>query len=248
MANFLEQWLKSVIPSQQEVEAADRGVSPFGSEAVSIGFLSLPTLFNRLLSASGTIPSPAENTLIKTHGNLDWHLPKGYEHMKDALGMIEHDQMQRNPLYKHSRIEFTVRQSVLQSRLKRRVHIDPATQTDSVAPDEIYFLSNSQGSIVQTKAVRDPEGTLNKYTPEELIGLGLMRRAKSFELVRGRQDTYHVQGADTYEKGRTLLRVTIIHPNLKYFQNLPDSEKALLSEDFRSKHDIKLSQLATLDP
>lgn len=123
----------------------------------------------------------------------------------------------------------------------REVHIDPPRVEKAVSDEIVYFVSNKQGTITQSHFVKDPENTLNKMTPEAMVENGLMQQSEPFELQKGTQDTYHVQGAAMYEKGRTFVRTLIVHPNAEYFHALPDSDKQELPEAFREKHGIKFS-------
>tara|TARA_R110001592_G_scaffold16881_7_gene71501 strand:- start:28337 stop:29089 length:753 start_codon:yes stop_codon:yes gene_type:complete len=236
-ANLYTQWVKSVIPSMEEVMRVKSGEQPYGQPSERVGFIKDTDNFEKLLRGND-IPSPASDTIIKTAGALDAKLPKGYEHLQEAIDLIVNDQIETNPLFKHARMAFTFRQTILPSRPQRTVHIDPPRTPNAAADDNVYFLSNKQGTFTQAVCVKNPSDTLNRMKADLMAEQGLLQQAEPFELRKGTQDTYHVQGADTYESGRTFMRMIITHPDVSYFENLPDDDKAELPADFRQKHGI----------
>lgn len=237
--NLVEQWVKSVRVSEAERELAQESDRPFGTPAEHVGHLN-----NREAFAKTATRGQPENMVIKSSGNDGVIYPPGYDHLSEAINMMIKDQMNINPLFRHARIELTFRQNPIEQVPTRVVHTDPSRTQNPVEEDFVYFLANKQGVIVQAQHVKNPAQNLNKMTPEALMEEGLLQQSEDFEMVRGRQSTYHTQGAAIFQPGRTLLRMIVTHPPVEYFHNLPDREKAALPEDFRRQHGISAPDFA----
>ena len=237
---FYEDWIKSVTPDDDNVPSMGMRARPYGQPAETVGTLTNQAAFEKQVLGTEANASQ-ENTVIKTPGSDEITLPKGFDHVEEAIQIIIGDQKATNPLAKHTTVSFTFRQIVFDANQNTRdVHVDPVRDESSVEKDTVYFLTNKEGTIVQSKPVRDPKTTLNTMAPEVMMECELMRQAQPFEVVKGDEDTYHVQ-AEKYTVGRTLVRVIIAHPDAQYFHDLPDQDKAELPEDFRQKHGIKFA-------
>ncbi len=231
--NLIEKWVKSVQVSEADRALSQESDRPFGTPAEHVGFLN-----NREAFAAPVRRAQPENMVVKTSGNDGLIYPEGYDHLSEAINMMIKDQMKINPMFRHARIELTYRQTLSEQVPTRIVHTDPSRTQEPVEEDFVYFLANKQGVVVQAQHVKDPAQNLNKMTPEALMEEGLLRQSENFEMVRGRQSTYHTQGAAIFQPARILLRMIVTHPSADYFHNLPDHEKAALPEDFRQKHGI----------
>ncbi len=238
MGGLMDQWVNSVRVTREQAEAApvDQS-SPYGTPSESIGYLQNQARFETIVTRA-----QPENAAIKSPGNDGIVFLDGYDHLSEVMENIVADQMRTNPLYRHAKILLTYRQNpTAMVTDNRTVHVDPSRTQGSVVEDYVYFVSNIQGTISQAQHVVNPIETLNKMKPEAMVEEGLMVQAKPFEIVKGRESTYHTQGAKTYEPGRTFARIIVTHPDIQYFHNLPDSEKAALPADFREKHGIETS-------
>ncbi|MBI1300485.1 MAG: hypothetical protein GC137_02405 [Alphaproteobacteria bacterium] len=234
-------WAASVKPLSKDVfNAAAKAGALYGEPAVSVGIIEFVDDFERdQLRLGGK--TTQENTTLKQPGSNKINIPPGYDHMQEVVrDLVLDQQKEKGALFKHAAINFTFRQTVFAAEQRgRTVHIDPPRNENSVAEDDVYFVSNQQGTLVQVERVIDPEKTLNEKTPEELVELGLMRVAERGEIMRGTQNTYHVQN-QIYDEGRTFTRIIVSLPDVEYFHNLPDSEKAELPKDFLQKHGIQI--------
>ena len=227
----MDEWVSSVLVDDSDLEALDENETPYGTPAQTIGKIQNQEKFAQIVTGR----AQPENMVLKRPGQIVETLPQGFEHMQDVMEMILADQIENNPLFEHSKIEFTYRQNTAQITPNRSVHADPSRTTDAVIEDYVYFASSKQGTLVQAAYVKKPRDTLNKMKPEAIAEEGLMRQAEDFELTRGRASTFHTQGAAVYEAGRTFLRVIITHPDKDYFQALPQEDKARLPIDFREQ-------------
>lgn len=234
-----EEWRKSITPTQTQIDSLPEGDKPYGDPSITISSIHDQSTFSKLLRGN-TAVSPASDTRIKEPGGTECSLPEGYEHLQELLDLIISDQKENNPLFKHSAMLFTFRQTVGTQNPPRRVHIDPPRTQNSVAEDDVYFVSNKEGTLTQSAHVKNPRDTLNRMKPEIMIEQGLLNQAEPFELRKGTQNTYHVQGADTYTDGRTFVRMIVSHPDAAYFHGLSNDEKSELPEKFRTKHGIVL--------
>ncbi len=234
VGGLMGEWVRSVRVDESDLKDVPAELHPFGTPVESLGILSSPLEFDKPVNRA-----QLENMIIKYSGNYDGiMMPGGYDHLIEPLQMIIADQMSENPLFRHARVEFTYRHNPTPQTPSRIVHADPSRTQNAVVEDYIYFLSNKQGTIAQAQHVKKPEDTLNRMTPEEMVEQGLMTQAKPYEMLKGRQSTFHTQGAAVYEGGRTFIRVIVTHPDIDYFRNLPENEKAALPQDFREKHGI----------
>lgn len=234
-------WIQSITPSKEDIASVAEGKHPYGEPSKHVGFISDTDNYERLMRGDD-IPSPASDTKIKKPGSPEANLPDGYKHLQEVVDAIVDDQEQNNPFFKHASMLFTYRQTLMDRSPERTVHIDPARTNNSVADDQIYFISNKEGTMTQAAYVKKPEDTLNRMKPEVIMEEGLLNQAEPFELRKGTQDTYHVQGADTYTNGRTFVRMIISHPDISYFHDLSDEDKAELPEKFRTEHGIVIGE------
>ncbi len=237
MGGLMDEWVSSVLVDDEAVYALEENETPYGTPAQAIGKIENQDVFAQ--AVRGT--AQPENMVLKRPGQVIKTLPEGFEHMQDVMEMIIADQIENNPLFEHSRIEFTYRQNPSAQTPDRQVHADPSRTPNAVIEDYVYFASNKQGTLVQAAYVKNPRDTLNKMKPEAIAEEGLMRQAEDFELTRGRASTFHTQGAAVYEAGRTFLRVIITHPDKNYFHALPEEDKVRLPADFREQHGIDLT-------
>lgn len=238
MGGLMEQWVNSVRVPRERAEAASADqTSPYGTPSDSIGYLKNQARFETVVTRA-----QPENAAIKIPGNDGIIFLDGYDHLDELIEHVVADQMRTNPLYRHAKILLTYRQNPTELVTDNRtVHIDPGRTEGSVVEDYVYFVSNIQGTISQAQHVINPAETLNKMRPEAMVEEGLMSQSEPFEIVRGRQSTYHTQGAKTYDAGRTFGRIIVTHPDIEYFRNLPDADKAALPADFREKHGIEIN-------
>lgn len=237
--DLVEQWVKSVKVSEADLALAQESDHPFGTPAEHVGYLN-----NREAFAAPVRRAQPENMVVKSHGNDGLIYPQGYDHLNEAINMMIQDQMEINPLFRHARVELTYRQTLSEQVPARIVHTDPSRTPEPVEEDFVYFLANKQGVVVQSQHVKEPAQNLNKMTPEALMEEGLLRQSEDFEMVRGRQSTFHTQGAAIFQPARILLRLIVTHPSADYFHKLSDREKAALPEDFRQKHGISSPDMA----
>ena len=234
-----DEWRKSVTPTQAQINSLPEGDKPYGDPSDSVGSVRDHDTFSKLLRGDTSV-SPASDTRIKEPGDTEFQLPEGYQHLQEVLDLIIADQEERNPLFKHASMHFTFRQTIGTQNPPRRVHIDPPRTQNSVSEDEVYFISNKEGTMTQSAHVKNPRDTLNRMKPEVMIEQGLLNQAEPYELRRGTENTYHVQGADTYTDGRTFVRMIISHPDAAHFHGLSNEDKSELPEKFRTKHGIVL--------
>lgn len=230
---LIGKWVKSVQVSEAERTRADDPDHPFGTPAGRVGTLNSREIFQKPVYRA-----QPENMVIKSPGQDSTLIPEGYAHISEAIHMMMEDQMRINPLFRHARVELTYRQNPLPQTPARIVHTDPSRGEAPVEEDYVYFVASKQGTIVQAQHIKKPFETLNRMTPEDLVDEGLLKQAEPFEMMRGRQSTFHTQGSAIYESGRTFVRMIVTHPDLSYFRSLSDSEKAALPEDFRKAHGI----------
>lgn len=235
IGGLMGEWVRSVRVSESDLKAVSAETQPYGTPAESLGCIQNHEKFDTPVRRA-----QIENRVIKSSGQDGVLMPPGYEHLIEPLQMILEDQVKTNPLYRHARIELSYRQNWTPQTPQRTVHADPSRTQNAVTEDYIYFLSNKQGTIAQAAHVRAPEETLNRMTPEQMVEQGLMTQAKPYEMLKGRQSTFHTQGAAVYEGGRTFIRVIVTHPDIDYFRNLPEAEKSALPQDFREKQGIEV--------
>lgn len=237
VGGLMGEWVKSVRVDESDLKDVPAELHPFGTPVETIGYIQNQEKFDTPVRRA-----QIENTVIKSSGQDGVLMPPGYEHLIEPLQMLIDDQVKTNALYRHSRIELSYRQNFTPQTPNRTVHADPSRTQNPVEEDYVYFLSNKQGTIAQAQHVKKPEDTLNRMTPEEMVEQGVMLQAKPYEMLRGRQSTFHTQGAAVYEGGRTFIRVIVTHPDIDCFRNLPENEKAALPQDFREKHGIATSR------
>ncbi|MCB1840082.1 MAG: hypothetical protein KDI61_07465 [Alphaproteobacteria bacterium] len=230
MGGLMDQWVRSIQVSDTDLDSLPLEGHPFGTPAESLGTLKRPSEFEQRVSRS-----QPENMVIKSSGYDGVIVPEGFYHLTEALEMMVADQMVVNPLFRHAKVELTYRQNPTPQEPTRVVHADPSRTDNAAEEDYVYFLSNIQGTIAQAQYVRDPAMTLNKMKPEAMVEEGLMRQAGPFEMLRGRQSTYHTQGAAVLQGGRTFVRLIVTHPDADYFRSLPVAEQATLPEEFRDR-------------
>lgn len=236
MGGLIEKWVNSVKIDETEKLLAETAEHPFGTPGEAVGTLSAKDEFQKRV-----LRAQPENAVIKLPGNDGIVMLSGFEHLVETIQMMMNDQHAINPLFRHARVEMTFRQNSITQIPARTVHTDPSRTLDPVQEDFIYFVSNKQGTMVQAQHIRDPFQTLNRMTPEGLVEEGLLKQAQPFEMTRGRQSTYHTQGARAYEGGRTFVRMIVTHPDISYFHKLPDGAKQQLPKDFREQNGITLS-------
>lgn len=252
-SSLYEQWVKSVTPSYEEIEHASGQGSPYGEPSSHVGYINDISAFEKRLSQDKPT-SPATDTVIKYPGSYDIKILEGYEeNMAEAIEIILEDQLETEPLFKHAEMQFTFTQNIVPlSTSARIIHVDPERKisaieginvrnAEAVQENSIFFLSNKQGTLIQSQYIIKPEDNLNRMTPEGIADLGFLRASEPFEVRKGTQNTYHTQGAETYDSNRTFCRIIIAYPPVEYFHDLPDEEKSELPVEFRQQHGIVFS-------